>query len=245
MALAWLPYGASRGTLPTRATARTSPPARPPAISLRPAVAIPLSLLATFLIASVWAGAVISAPPSPQVVKPQSQPTAAIEIVPPFELVEPVAAWAPDIQRWAASYGLPADLVAVVMTLESCGDPSARSGAGALGLFQVMPFHFQPGEDPLDPEVNARRGLSYMHRSLEIAGGDIGLALAGYNGGHGLIPRHPSTWPAETLRYVHWGMGILADLAAGRLPSPTLQAWLDAGGDGLCHRAALRSSSAG
>ena len=155
-----------------------------------------------------------------------------------LDLVEPVADWAPDIQRWAASYGLPADLVAVVMTLESCGNPSARSGAGALGLFQVMPFHFQPEEDPLDPEVNARRGLAYLRRSLEIAGGDVGLALAGYNGGHGVIARDPATWPSETVRYVRWGTGILADLSTGRAPSPTLQAWLDAGGGHLCRRAA-------
>jgi soluble lytic murein transglycosylase-like protein len=162
-----------------------------------------------------------------------------------FNPVDPVAAWAPQIQRWAASYGMPADLIAVVMTLESCGDPSARSGAGALGLFQVMPFHFRPGEDPLDPEVNASRGLAYLQRSLEIAGGDIGLALAGYNGGHGLIARDPSTWPTESLRYVRWGTGIVADLGAGRFPSPTLQAWLDAGGQSLCRQAARRSSSGG
>jgi len=194
---------------------------------------------------TAWAGAVVAGPRAQQ---PENRPSSAPardEVLPTFNLVEPVAAWTPQIQRWSDSYGLPADLVAVVMTLESCGDPSARSGAGALGLFQVMPFHFRPGEDPLDPDVNASRGLAYLRRSLEIAEGDFGLALAGYNGGHGLIRRDPSTWPTESLRYVRWGTGILADVGAARWPSPTLQAWLDAGGQDLCRRAARRLSTGG
>jgi soluble lytic murein transglycosylase-like protein len=153
-----------------------------------------------------------------------------------------VRAWEQDIYRWAAAYGIPVDLVAVVMTLESCGDPSARSSAGAQGLFQVMPFHFATGEDPGDPEVNARRGLSYLSRGLQLAGGDMALALAGYNGGHGLIQRDPPTWPSETTRYVRWGTGILGDLQSGASDSPTLRSWLDAGGASLCRRAGERPS---
>ena len=123
------------------------------------------------------------------------------------------------------------------MTIESCGHPTARSGAGAQGLFQVMPFHFAAGEDAYDPEVNARRGLAYLHRSLQLASGDTSLALAGYNGGHSLVQRDPQTWPDETSRYVRWGSGILSDLAAGPSSSPSLQAWLDAGGNRLCRAA--------
>ena len=110
--------------------------------------------------------------------------------------------WAPDILRWSVQYDLPPALVATVMQIESCGHPSIHSNAGAAGLFQVMPFHFGAGEDPLEPETNAFRGLSYLARSLELADGDQALALAGYNGGHGQISRVPSLWPAETLRYV-------------------------------------------
>ena len=249
MTLAWLPYGASRGaasrapkgTSLKEPTARPSPPMRPPALSLRPAVAIPVSLLASLLFASAWAGEAIASG-SPATPNPPATTASAPEASHPFGFVEPVETWTPQVHRWADAYGLPVELVFVVMALESCGDPSARSGAGALGLFQVMPFHFQSGEDPLDPEVNAMRGLSYLRRSWEIAGGDAGLALAGYNGGHGVITRDPSTWAAETRRYVRWGTGILADLVAGRRPGPTFQAWLDAGGEGLCRRAALRAS---
>ncbi len=133
---------------------------------------------------------------------------------------------------------MPVELIATVMQIESCGAAQIASPAGALGLFQVMPFHFSGDEQPLDPEVNAARGLHYLARSLQLSGGDQAQALAGYNGGHGLIGRPRSTWPAETLRYVDWGMRILEDVRQSRLPSPGLQDWLDAGGAALCRRAA-------
>ncbi len=146
--------------------------------------------------------------------------------------------WAPDILRWSVQYDLPPELVATVMQIESCGHPTIHSNAGAAGLFQVMPFHFGSGEDPLEPETNAFRGLSYLARSLDLAGGDSALALAGYNGGHGQITRVPSLWPAETLRYVRWGVAILGDIRLGNVPSPGVNSWLEAGGASLCRQAA-------
>ncbi|MGD2251639.1 MAG: transglycosylase SLT domain-containing protein [Anaerolineales bacterium] len=149
-----------------------------------------------------------------------------------------VLVWEADILHWADQHDLDPNLVATVMQIESCGHPSARSSAGAMGLFQVMPFHFQPGENPLDPDTNARRGLAYLSRALQLAHGRVELALAGYNGGHGVIHRDITTWAAEIQRYVRWGHGILDDIAAGYESSPTLHAWLQAGGASLCSRAA-------
>jgi soluble lytic murein transglycosylase-like protein len=128
------------------------------------------------------------------------------------------------------------------MQIESCGDPRAQSSAGAQGLFQVMPFHFASGEVALDPETNARRGLAYLARSLELANGRIDLALAGYNGGHSLITQPPDFWPDETRRYVAWGSAIYADAAAGLAESPALEAWLQAGGARLCRTAAAHDA---
>ncbi len=167
-------------------------------------------------------------PPSPQ------QFTLSI----PEAFTPEVKHWAPDILRWSVQYDLPPELVATVMQIESCGHPSIHSNAGAAGLFQVMPFHFGAEEDPLEPETNAFRGLSYLARSLELAEGDSALALAGYNGGHGQISRAPSLWPAETLRYVRWGVAILRDIRLGNVPSPGVESWLEAGGASLCQRAA-------
>ena len=148
-----------------------------------------------------------------------------------------VQRWAVQIERWAEEYNLPAELVAIVMQIESCGDPTAVSSAGARGLFQVMPFHFGAGEDWMDSEINAARGMEYLARSYQLSNEKIDLTLAGYNGGHSVIARHPSSWPAETQRYVYWGSGIWGDLGNDTIPSPTLNEWLVAGGEHLCRRA--------
>lgn len=149
-----------------------------------------------------------------------------------------VIRWERQINRWASEGDLPPDLVAIVMQIESCGDPLARSSAGAMGIFQVMPFHFGSQEDPYDPEVNARRGMAYLAEGYRKSHGDIRLSLAGYNGGHTMIEADPASWPEETRRYVTWGIGIWEDIRAQRYPSPTLEQWFDAGGSQLCTIAA-------
>lgn len=148
-----------------------------------------------------------------------------------------VRAWENEIFRWSEENGLPPSLVAIVMQIESCGAPQVQSSAGAMGLFQVMPFHFSPQEDPLDPEINARRGLTYLSRSYELADGSIPETLAGYNGGHSVIDWDPINWPEETHRYVKWGTGIWADLQFIDKQSATLNQWMAAGGEYLCQRA--------
>jgi soluble lytic murein transglycosylase-like protein len=148
-----------------------------------------------------------------------------------------VQRWRSDILRWSDTYNLDPNLVATVMQIESCGHPSVISSSGAIGLFQVMPFHFLPNEDPFDPETNATRGLEYLARGISLSEGINDLALAGYNGGHGVIGLDFPQWPSETQRYVTWGRGILDDIASGVSQSPSLQAWLQAGGERLCRSA--------
>jgi soluble lytic murein transglycosylase-like protein len=126
------------------------------------------------------------------------------------------------------------------MQIESCGDPRATSRSGAMGLFQVMPFHFQLGDNPYDPETNALRGLNYLARSLGAAGGNPRLALAGYNGGTGVIARAESAWPAETQRYVYYGAPIYEDARSGATDSAALTDWYQKYGVSLCRQAAQR-----
>lgn len=148
--------------------------------------------------------------------------------------------WSDSIVRWASASNLDPNLVAAIMQIESCGDPRATSSAGAMGLFQVMPFHFQAGENPYDPEINALRGLNYLTRSLAAANGDVRLAMAGYNGGIGVIPRAESTWSAQTKRYVQYGLPIYVDAISGIDPSYALNEWYSRYGASLCHQAAQR-----
>jgi soluble lytic murein transglycosylase-like protein len=148
--------------------------------------------------------------------------------------------WAPEIVRWANASGIDPNLIAVVMQIESCGDPRALSRAGARGLFQVMPFHFAFSDNPFDPETNALRGLKYLARSLDAANGDPRLALAGYNGGIGVISRYEWTWSAETKRYIYYGLPIYEDARGGKATSAMLDEWYRKYGAGLCRQASNR-----
>jgi hypothetical protein len=145
--------------------------------------------------------------------------------------------WGTVLAAWAEGAGLDPNLAATVMQIESCGDPQALSQAGAIGLFQVMPFHFSGTDEPYAPTTNAARGLDYLARSLAAAEGDPRLAFAGYNGGIGTIQRPEWDWPSETVRYVHWSTGIYSDARAGAILSPRLEEWLAAGGASLCRNA--------
>lgn len=174
----------------------------------------------------------VMAASAPQPTTPVIPPSA---IAPAF--MPSVRYWGPQIEQWAATAGVDPNLAATIMQIESCGHPTVVSSAGAQGLFQVMPFHFAPGEVMTDPDTNASRGLAYLARGLELANGNAGLAMAGYNGGHSVIGRASSTWHNETQRYYQWGTGIYNDILTNPSTSPTLQAWLQAGGASLCARA--------
>ncbi len=178
-----------------------------------------------------WGGEVASA----DVAQEASRSSSAGKIAPLF--TEEVHFWESHILRWAGMYGLDPNLVATVMQIESCGHPTVVSRAGAVGLFQVMPYHFQAGENPRDPEVNARRGLTYLKRAWERTGGDVRLTLAAYNGGFRRLQEPEYAWPAETRRYVAWGTAIYQDALAHKERSPTLEEWLSRGGWSLCMRA--------
>ena len=145
--------------------------------------------------------------------------------------------WADDIVRWANAAAVDPNLAAVVMQIESCGDPQALSRSGAMGLFQVMPFHFHRGENGFNPETNALRGMNYLSRSLTTGGGNPRLALAGYNGGIGVISRSEWAWPAETKRYVLYGGPIYEDARSGTTSSVMLGEWYRKYGAGLCRQA--------
>jgi hypothetical protein len=147
-----------------------------------------------------------------------------------------VQAWREQILIWSDRHSLDPNLVATVMQIESCGYIKAQSPAGAMGLFQVMPYHFLNGENPFDPGTNAKRGLGYLQQALEV-GGNSRLALAGYNGGITGAQRPPQNWPEETHRYLYWGLSIYQDAQAGLDHSPRLDEWLASGGARLCRLA--------
>lgn len=190
------------------------------------------------IVNNVAAGVAVESLVAPVEEVAAAQPAVSGQISPIF--TREVRYWEPQILNWAAQHGLDPNHVAIIMQVESCGDPNAVSSSNAQGLFQVMPFHFSDGEDMQDPDTNARRGMAYFALGLEMTNGDIGRSFAGYNGGHGTAAKNWSQWPNETQRYYNWTTGLWDDIQAGLTESPTLQTWLNAGGASLCQQAANR-----
>ncbi|MFT8506841.1 lytic transglycosylase domain-containing protein [Acetobacter sp.] len=116
-----------------------------------------------------------------------------------------------DLVRQAAEQNaIPATWVRAVLHAESAGDPHAVSGAGAMGLMQLMPGTWKDlrrtlnlGADPFDPHDNIVAGAAYLRWLLDRYG-DAGF-LAAYNAGPGRYDDHLTTGrplPAETVSYV-------------------------------------------
>jgi len=150
-----------------------------------------------------------------------------------------VLRWREDILRWAQAYHINPNVIAILMQVESCGSAEVLSGAGAVGLMQVMPYHFENGDNMLNPDTNVALGLSIYYECLtQFANWDVGRAAACYNGGPGVLQRPFNQWPLETQLYYEWVTGLWQDVVSGAQTSATLERWLEAGGARLCAQAA-------
>ena len=85
---------------------------------------------------------------------------------------------------------------------ESGFDPNAKSGAGALGIAQIVPSA-HPGVNPLDPKAALDYAATWMRQLTDRYGGDVRKALAAYNAGPGAVDKYGGVPPfEETQRYV-------------------------------------------
>jgi soluble lytic murein transglycosylase len=122
--------------------------------------------------------------------------------VPPrfWEILYPRANW-DAITESAAKRQLDPWLVAAIIRQESAFEPSAISGAGAIGMMQIMPPEAsriassegtarQVARDELfDPATNIEIGTIELHGLLERLGGNEVLAVASYNAGEAAVGR--------------------------------------------------------
>jgi soluble lytic murein transglycosylase-like protein len=110
------------------------------------------------------------------------------------------AAFRAAFARASAQTAIPASLLVATAYEESRMDPRAHSGAGALGLLQVMPGTARSvGLTAYEPGANVLAGARYLRQLLNRYG-DVDLALAAYNAGPTTIDRAGHA-PVGSLRY--------------------------------------------
>jgi len=113
-----------------------------------------------------------------------------------------------DLQNYARAAALQAgidpDIFVRQIQQESGFNPTAKSGAGALGIAQFMPGTAAGlGIDPTDPYAALDAAARMDAQNLKQYGGDWSRTLAAYNAGPGAVEKYGGVPPfEETQRYV-------------------------------------------
>lgn len=115
-----------------------------------------------------------------------------------------------EIIKYADAYSIDPKLIVSVIKTESNFKRVAESHKGAMGLMQVMPFHFNKStENGKNISDNLRVGTRVLARCLNQSGGDIPIALAMYNAGEGAVKKYGGIPPyKETQGYITKVLGI-------------------------------------
>jgi soluble lytic murein transglycosylase len=114
-----------------------------------------------------------------------------------------------EVRGAAASSGLPPSLIYAIIRQESLYQADAASSAGALGLMQLLPSTAQatarraalpsPSRaELLLPSVNVPLGSAFLRSLIDRAGGQLPLAVGGYNAGPAAVARWLPSAPMET-----------------------------------------------
>lgn len=110
------------------------------------------------------------------------------------------------VERAAERHGVDPRLVHALIEVESSYRPDAVSGAGAMGLMQLMPGTAKRYgvADPMDPEANIEAGTRHIRALLDEFGPLFELdSLAAYNAGEAVVRRHGGIPPyPQTHRFV-------------------------------------------
>ena len=97
------------------------------------------------------------------------------------------------------------ELIAAVVKAESKFKPTARSGAGAVGLMQLVPRtgRWMGAQDLTNPAQNISAGAKYLKYLHERFDGNETAVIAAYNAGEGNVKRFRGVPPfKETRQYV-------------------------------------------
>ncbi len=108
------------------------------------------------------------------------------------------------VEKCAGANGITPALLALLVAIESSGNPCAVSQAGAIGLGQLMPSTARSFNvtDPFSPEKNLEASAMLIKELLDQNSGNLLRAVASYNAGPGVLNRHWSDWQIETRGYL-------------------------------------------
>ena len=169
-----------------------------------------------------------------------------------------VKKWEAPIDQMAKKYKLDPNFIAIIMTMESGGDPKASSAAGAHGLMQITDptakdiaakYLKQPINkyNLSDPATNIEFGAAYLALLRDTFGEwrqgpswdyTAELVAAGYNGGPGAsnrIYKGEGLTDTQTVVYSRDVFNMWRERFQN--DSPTYDRWLERGGQALIDNA--------
>lgn len=169
--------------------------------------------------------------------------------------------WQPQIIAMAKKYNIDPNAVAIIMTLESGGDPQAHSAADAEGLMQITPITAQDIaahrlQKPVksynlkDTNTNIEFGTAYLAFLRDVYQDDtqgpswnatMELIAAGYNGGPSAatsLYQGTGLTDTQTVVYSRDAFNMWRERRAK--DSPTYDRWLERGGIDLINAAKSR-----
>jgi soluble lytic murein transglycosylase-like protein len=110
------------------------------------------------------------------------------------------------IEEFSELFDVDPLLIFAQMSQESSFRGRATSSKGASGYMQLMPDTARRFgvTNIYNPKQNIKAGIKYMRWLLDKFGGDVSLALAGYNAGEGAVIKYGNKIPPyrETQNYV-------------------------------------------
>ena len=117
--------------------------------------------------------------------------TGGCQTLSPSSLKEKASPYHSTISKAAQKYGVNANLVKAVITIESCFKPRARGSAGEKGLMQLMPgtarrFNIRNGYSTWQ---NIHGGSKYLGLLMDRYEGNLQRTVAAFNAGEGNISR--------------------------------------------------------
>jgi soluble lytic murein transglycosylase-like protein len=135
-----------------------------------------------------------------------SGPEGAIVTAPRLQAMPGMAqTWGTEILKDTIGTKVSPALVLAVMAVESAGNASAASGAGAQGLMQLIPDTAKRFgvTNALDPAQNIKGGIAYLDWLMGNFNRDPLMVIAAYNAGEGAVTANGGVPPfAETRDYV-------------------------------------------